>query len=88
MQEYGIKLLNFNVNDINVPEDDPAVKKLKDALAKKAEMDILGYNYIQERSFDTLEGAATNPGSAQSGIMGAGIGLGMGLGVGGAMGCQ
>jgi membrane protease subunit (stomatin/prohibitin family) len=88
LNEYGIKLINFYVNDISVPEDDTAVIKLKDALAKKAEMNILGYTYAQERSFDTLEGAATNPGAAQSGIMGAGIGLGMGLGVGGTMGNQ
>ncbi|MCL2760561.1 MAG: SPFH domain-containing protein [Desulfuromonadales bacterium] len=88
LDEYGIKLLNFYVNDINVPEDDPAVQKLKEALAKRAEMDIVGYSYVQERSFNTLEGAATNPGSGQSGLMGAGIGLGMGLGVGGAMGSQ
>jgi len=86
--EYGIKLLNFQVGDISVPEDDTAVMKLKNALAKKAEMDILGYSYVQERSFDTLEGAATNPGASQSGIMGAGIGLGMGMGVGGVMGQQ
>ncbi len=86
--EYGIKLLNFYVNDINVPEDDTAVIKLKNALAKKAEMDIIGYNYTQERSFDTLEGAATNQSSNQSGLMGAGIGLGMGVGIGGAFGQQ
>ena len=88
LNEYGIKLLNFYVNGISVPEDDSAVKKLKDALAKRAEMDILGYTYVQERSFDTLEGAATNPGSTQSGIMGAGIGLAMGVGVGGTIGNQ
>ncbi|MCL2365822.1 MAG: SPFH domain-containing protein [Oscillospiraceae bacterium] len=88
LDEYGIKLLSFYVKDINVPEDDPAVKTLKEALAKRAKMDIVGYSYVQERSFDTLEGAATNPGSAQSGLMGAGIGLGMGMGVGGAMGGQ
>ncbi|SCY91284.1 SPFH domain-containing protein [Alkaliphilus peptidifermentans] len=88
MSEYGIKLVNFYVNDINIPEDDPAVNKLKEALAKRAEMDIVGYDYAQERSFDTLEGAATNPGSAQSGLMGAGVGLGMGVGLGGAMGPQ
>lgn len=87
-EEYGINLLNFYINDINVPEDDTAVKKLKDALSKRAEMDIVGYNYIQERSFDTLEGAASNPGSGQSGLMGAGIGLGMGVGIGGAFGQQ
>lgn len=87
-EEFGIKLVNFYINDINVPEDDTAVRKLKDALAKRAEMDIVGYNYIQERSFDTLEGAATNPGSGQAGLMGAGIGLGMGVGIGGSFGQQ
>jgi len=86
--EYGIKLVNFYVNDINVPEDDPAVVQLKAALAKRAEMDIVGYNYVQQRSFDTLEGAATNPGSNQAGLMGAGIGLGMGVGIGGNLGSQ
>ena len=86
MDEYGITLVNFYVNDINVPEDDSAVIKLKEALSKKAEMDIVGYNYTQERSFDTLEGAAKNTGGDQAGLMGAGIGLGLGVGVGGAMG--
>lgn len=88
MAEYGIKLVNFYVNDINVPENDPAVEKLKAALTKKAEMEIVGYNYVQERSFDTLEGAATNPGAAQGGLMGAGIGLGMGMNLGNVIGGQ
>lgn len=86
MAEYGIELANFYVNDISIPEDDPAVEKLKSALAKKAEMNIIGYNYQQERSFDTLEGAATNPGSGSAPLMGAGIGLGMGVGMGGVVG--
>ncbi|MDR0979204.1 MAG: SPFH domain-containing protein [Lachnospiraceae bacterium] len=84
--EFGIELVNFFVNDISVPEEDSAVQKLKDALAKKAEMDIVGYNYREERSFNTLEGAAKNEGSAAAPLMGAGIGLGMGLGVGGTFG--
>jgi membrane protease subunit (stomatin/prohibitin family) len=84
--DYGIELVNFYVNDISVPEDDRAVIKLKEALAKKAEMDIIGYSYPQERSFNTLEGAATNQGSGSAPMMGAGIGLGMGLGVGGSFG--
>lgn len=88
LAEYGIQLINFYVNDINVPEQDPTVIKLKEALSKRAEMDIVGYNYAQERSFDTLEGAATNPGSASAGIMGAGMGLGMGFGIGGSFGSQ
>ncbi|WP_040211135.1 SPFH domain-containing protein [Clostridium polynesiense] len=86
MEEYGIKLVNFYINDINIPETDSAVIKLKEALSKRAEMDIVGYNYIQQRSFDTLEGAVTNESTGQAGFMGAGLGLGMGLGMGNAIG--
>jgi len=86
MQEYGIKLANFYVNDISIPEDDSAVIKLKEALAKRAEMNILGYSYQQERSFDTLEGAAKNTSSSSAPLMGAGIGLGMGVGLGSSVG--
>lgn len=86
MAEYGVKLINFNVNDISIPEDDPAVIQLKAAFAKKAEMNVLGYDYTQERSFDVLEGAAKNEGSAQSAMMGAGLGFGMGMGVAPAFG--
>ncbi len=84
--DYGIQLVNFYVNDISVPENDSAVMQLKAALAKKAEMDIIGYDYVQERSFNALQGAATNPGSSQSGFMGAGLGVGMGVSMGGAFG--
>ena len=83
--EYGIRLLNFFVNDISIPEADPGVIQLKAALAKRAEMDIKGFDYTQERSFDTLQSAASNP-HQSGGVMGAGIGMGMGLGMGGAMG--
>lgn len=83
--EFGIKVHSFYINDISVPENDPAVKKLKEALAKRAEMDILGYNYQQERTFDTLNTAAGNQGAAGT-VMGAGMGLGLGFGIGGAMG--
>lgn len=82
MDEYGIELVSFYVNEISVPEDDTAVKKLKDALSKRAEMNIIGYSYQQERSFDTLEGAAKNTGSTAAPLMGAGMGLGMGFGMG------
>ena len=86
MDEYGIKLTSFYVNEVSIPEEDLAVKKLKDALAKKAEMDIIGYSYQQQRSFDTLEGAAKNGSAGASPLMGAGMGLGMGLEMGTAVG--
>lgn len=79
--EYGVALSQFNVHSINVPEDDPAVKSLKAALAKRAEMGIVGFTYQQERSFDVMQTAAGNEGSAGS-LMGAGLGVGMGLGMG------
>lgn len=85
MAEYGIKLANFYVNEISTPEDDSAVQQLKSALAKKAEMNIIGYSYQQERSFDTMESAVQNDSLGAAPFMGAGMGLGMGVGIGGAM---
>ena len=85
IEEYGIGLAQFNIHSINVPEDDPAVKTLKAALAKRTEMGLLGYNYQQGRSFDVLETAAGNEGNAGN-VMGAGMGMGMGIAMGGPMG--
>ena len=85
LSEYGINVVSFYVNDISAPENDPAVKQLKAALAQRAEMDILGYNYQQKRTFDTLDTAAGNSGVAGN-VMGAGMGMGMGFGMGNAMG--
>jgi len=82
---FGVNIVNFNVTNINVSEDDPSVKKLQDALAKKMEMDMIGYTYQEQRSYDVLEGAAKNEGTTGS-TMGAGIGLGMGFGIGGNIG--
>ena len=48
-------------------------------------MDIIGYSYAQERSFDALQTAAGNEGNTGA-MMGAGMGLGMGVGVGSPMG--
>jgi len=84
-EKYGIELVNFNVNEITPPEDDPSFIQLKKALAEKTVMDIKGYNYQQERAFDVLDKAAKNEGSA-SNIMGAGMGIGMGFNLGGVMG--
>jgi hypothetical protein len=39
--EYGLRLISFHVNSINVPEDDPAVARLKTALTTRAERQIL-----------------------------------------------
>lgn len=81
--DSGIELNNFYIDSINIPDDDPATQRLKEALAKKAEMDIIGFTYQQERSFDAMEEAAGNPGNIGAGMMNAGLGLGMGFGLAG-----
>ena len=78
---YGITLSQFTINSISVPDGDPAVQTLKSALAKRAEMSIVGFNYQQERSFDVMQEAAGNEGTGGS-IMGAGLGAGVGMGLG------
>jgi len=85
LADYGVGLRLFMVNSISTDDTDPSVVQLKKALAKRAEMDIIGYSYAQERSFDALQAAAGNEGSAGA-MMGAGMGLGIGVGVGSPMG--
>ena len=85
LDDYGLRVVSFMVNSISTDENDPAVSRLKEALAKKAEMDIIGYTYQQKRSFDTMETAAGNQGAGGN-LMNAGIGLGMGVGIGSPMG--
>ena len=85
LADYGVELRLFAINSISTDENDASVVQLRKALAKKAEMDIIGYSYAQERSFDALQTAAGNNGSAGA-LMGAGMGLGMGVGVGSPMG--
>ncbi|MEK8132515.1 SPFH domain-containing protein [Paenibacillus filicis] len=81
-EEYGLRLFNFTIDSINFP-DDPAINRVREALAKKAEMDIMGYTYQQERTFNTLENAARNTSSPLRDVgfdLGLGQSLGQGLG--------
>ncbi|HEY1405354.1 MAG TPA: SPFH domain-containing protein [Spirochaetota bacterium] len=82
-ESFGLELVRFAVESINLPEEDESFKRLKKALADKAEIDILGTDtYKLKRTFDTMEKAA----SAEGGnLTGAGMGLGMGAGLGAMM---
>ena len=81
---FGVELVNFFVQSINFPQDDPAVVSLRESLAKRADMSILGYNYTQERSLDILQSAAANEGTAGA-FAGAGLGFGMGTALSGSV---
>jgi len=83
---YGIKIENFYLMSINVPESDPSVIKLKEAKDLAAKVRIAGKDvYQMDRSFDVLDKAAQNEGN-MGGTMGAALGLGLGFGVGNQMG--
>ncbi|HOP65033.1 MAG TPA: SPFH domain-containing protein, partial [Spirochaetota bacterium] len=52
---FGVELVRFAVESINIPDDDENVQRLKKALADKAEMNIMGDDYKVKRTFDTME---------------------------------
>ena len=80
--QYGIELVDFNIMSINVPDDDPSIKRLKEAKDFAARLKVTGKDvYQMERSFDVLETAAGNTGAGgQMVAMGAGLGMGLGVG--------
>lgn len=86
--QYGIDLVDFSFMSINVPQDDPSFKKLKDAIDKAAQLKIVGRDiYQMDRSFDVLEEAAANEGS-MGGVANMGVGLGLGMNMGNQMGAM
>ncbi len=78
---FGVDIVELFIESINYPEDDPNVQKINEAYADKLSRDIQGTNYQQERTFDTMQSAAENPG-----MSGTGMNFGMGMGMGNAMG--
>jgi membrane protease subunit (stomatin/prohibitin family) len=83
---FGLELVRFAIESINVPQEDESVKRLKKALADKAEIGIIGADdYKMKRTFDTMEKAAGSEGMA-GGAMGAGMGFSMGNQMAGMMG--
>ena len=76
-REYGIEMVNFRISSINAPEGDPSVRKLRQVLDRRHEMDVLQYSYQQDRSFDVLEEAAQNL-SAGSAAVDLGVGAALG----------
>lgn len=84
--KYGLEIQDFFVENIDVPEDDPSVQKLKKIQADKLELNMLGNQYQMKRMMDIGMAAAQNEGGAQGQMMGAGMGAGMGFGMGQMMG--
>jgi len=86
--KYGLELMSFYFESINVPEKDPSYIKLKQIKEKAAELNIIGRDIYQyDKSMDVLKTAAGNEGAGST-VMQTGIGLGMGAMVGGHVGQQ
>lgn len=84
--QFGLQLIDFTFMSINIPQDDPSFKKLKEAIDKAAQLRIVGRDICQmDRSFDVMEKAAANEGSMGN-VANMGMGLGFGLNMGNQMG--
>lgn len=82
--EYGIELLNFNIEDINLDENDKGYQTVMEGIAEQARLKKLGVNYIQQKQIDITQTLAGNQGAGI--FMGAGMGMGMGQHMGQMMG--
>ena len=87
-ETYGLELESFNIMSVNVPQEDPSFKKLREAIDKAAELRIVGRDiYQMDKSFDVLGKAASNKGMGGS-MMNMGMGLGLGVNMGNQMGAM
>jgi membrane protease subunit (stomatin/prohibitin family) len=91
---FGVEVVNFNIENINIPEDE--LEKIQSVFAKKMEAEQLsqvqvGSGYTAIKTFETLKAAAENTSEGAGnvgGLLGAGIGLGAGLPIGQQLGQQ
>lgn len=79
--QYGVQLLNFNIEDINFDETDKGYQTVMDGIAEQARLSKLGISYLQQKQLDIAQTAAGNEGAGN--FMGIGMGLGMGNNIGG-----
>lgn len=85
--EFGLAVTAFRIESITTRDTDPAVVRLRDALARKAELQILGTDFAQAESFEVMKRAASNEGGTVAPFVGAGLGVGLGATIG-AQGAQ
>ena len=78
--EYGVELLNFNIEDISFDENDKGYQTVMEGIAEQARLSKLGASYLQQKQLDIAQTAAGNEGAGNF------MGIGMGLGVGNNLG--
>lgn len=78
--EYGVELLNFNIENIGFDEKDEGYKIVMEGVAEQAKLNKLGVSYVQQKQLDIAHTVASNEGIGN--FMGIGMGLSMGNAVG------
>jgi membrane protease subunit (stomatin/prohibitin family) len=85
--KYGLRIDNFYILSLNIPDNDPSIIKLKEAKDLAAKVKIAGRDiYQMDRSFDVMDKAAQNENGISGTLMTAGMGLSAGLGIGNQLG--
>ncbi len=81
LDEYGIRLVNFYISDISIPEDDPNYQKINEAYANahagKIELEVQGDYWNKLTAKELAKDVANNPSAGGTAAMGAGIGMGV-----------
>jgi membrane protease subunit (stomatin/prohibitin family) len=72
----GVEVQQVQGLSINLPDD------VSKAVNTRAQMSVLGVNYMQYQAGQALTTAAANPSGSAGTMVGAGVGLGAGLGMG------
>lgn len=91
LKDYGVRMVDFFIEDISIPPDDPGFQTLQKRRADVAsdmheagKMDVMGRKWAVLQSRDILSEVASNPGAG--GVAAAGAGMGMGFAAGNAFG--
>ncbi|MBR2289625.1 MAG: SPFH domain-containing protein [Clostridia bacterium] len=61
MDEYGVEIPNFYLSTIHIPDDEKA--RVQEALNKRMEQGILGYNWMDEQLADIAKRYVSNEGN-------------------------
>lgn len=80
LDEYGIRLVNFYISDISIPEDDPNYQRINESYSKahagKIELDVQGAAWDKLTAKELAKDVANNPNGGLA-SMGAEIGIGV-----------
>jgi len=81
---YGLKLTDFSVANLAIPEDDPSFVELKSHRSKAAAFKVYGDKWGAQQQVDIMKTMAANEGAGGAAAA-AGAGIGMGMAAAGGM---